>query len=123
MDTQGTYSPTAFPYQKDAGCAPGPIAAQTAGSVCACTPPHPLLKSVLHCTYMLALPECALPVSWYMDAFGSGSSCHPHRTGVLSQPPCSNPELGTTFVDACAAAGKTSTTAAATRANQSVILG
>jgi hypothetical protein len=43
--------------QKVAGCAPGPIDAQKAGSVDASTPPQPLLKSVLHDKDKLAAPE------------------------------------------------------------------
>jgi hypothetical protein len=72
---------------------------------------------------MLALPVCGLVVSCDIDVFGSVDA-HPHNTGVFPpQPPCSKPGLGTTLLDASAAAGKISTTAAAARASEKVILG
>src|SRR5262249_23323849 len=72
---------------------------------------------------MLAPPACRLNVSCPMKA-NSGSpevDSQPQMTGVLSpQPPCSKPGLGTTLVEACAAAGRTSTMAAAARPSQSI---
>src|SRR5262245_32655619 len=63
---------------------------------------------------MLAPPECGLNVSCPMNAnLGSTEvDSQPQMTGVLSpHPPCSNPGLGTTFVDARAVGTATSTSA------------